>query len=303
VIILRGDRRQIDLIRFSPDSLTLVTASWACVQIWNDFTVKKQPILHFDSVHYVRTAAFTPNQSHLYVAGSSFAAVDLKARSVQTFGHEQLDVAVLSLSPDGNRMIVEEAQSGTSALIGLRSTSEPAANVWHRWTIPGIRVRPIFLASDAEFLRIEEQHVSGTPRQHRFALFSVTTGDVTYRSDWLAEEPAEIAVSPDGTTLACRTSKRLHFYPIQGGFTEPLKTIPNDGRKHFTAIAFHPSGRYLAATSNDATVKLYDTTTWDVARTFTWDIGRMRSIAFSPDGTLAAAGSDKGKVVVWDVDL
>jgi WD40 repeat protein len=50
-------------------------------------------------------------------------------------------------------------------------------------------------------------------------------------------------------------------------------------------------------------VKFSDTTIWNVARTFTWDIGRMRSVAFSPDGALAAAGSDRGKVVVWDVDL
>jgi WD40 repeat protein len=83
----------------------------------------------------------------------------------------------------------------------------------------------------------------------------------------------------------------------------PPRVLKNDNKKHFTGVAFHPSGRYLAATSNDATVKLYDTTTWEVARTFTWDIGRMRSIAFSPDGALAAAGSDTGKVVVWDVDL
>ena len=60
---------------------------------------------------------------------------------------------------------------------------------------------------------------------------------------------------------------------------------------------------YLAATSNDKTVKFYDTTTWELARTFTWAIGRVRSICFNPDGTLAAAGSDTGKVVVWDVDL
>ena len=37
--------------------------------------------------------------------------------------------------------------------------------------------------------------------------------------------------------------------------------------------------------------------------TFTWDVGRLRSVAFSPDGTRAAVGSDTGKVVVWDVDL
>ncbi|MBP3958936.1 hypothetical protein J8F10_27140 [Gemmata sp. G18] len=85
--------------------------------------------------------------------------------------------------------------------------------------------------------------------------------------------------------------------------TAPQFVVRNDGRKHFTGVAFHPSGRFLAATSNDETVKLYDTTTWEVARTFTWNIGRMRSIAFSPDGTLAAAGGDKGQVVVWDVDL
>jgi WD40 repeat protein len=51
-------------------------------------------------------------------------------------------------------------------------------------------------------------------------------------------------------------------------------------------------------------VKLYDTESWQVGEDVhpgTW--GRMRSIAFSPDGTLAAAGSDTGKVVVWDVDV
>jgi hypothetical protein len=29
----------------------------------------------------------------------------------------------------------------------------------------------------------------------------------------------------------------------------------------------------------------------------------MRSVAFSPDALLAAAGSDTGKVVFWDVDV
>jgi WD40 repeat protein len=50
-------------------------------------------------------------------------------------------------------------------------------------------------------------------------------------------------------------------------------------------------------------VKLSDTVTWKMVRAFDWDVGRLRSIAFSPDGMLAATGGDKGKIVVWDVDL
>jgi WD40 repeat protein len=40
----------------------------------------------------------------------------------------------------------------------------------------------------------------------------------------------------------------------------------------------------------------------ELIRTFSWDIGRVRSVAFSPDGAVAAAGGDTGKVVVWGVD-
>lgn len=47
---------------------------------------------------------------------------------------------------------------------------------------------------------------------------------------------------------------------------------------------------------------IWDTATWEPARQFAWDIGRLRSVAFSPDGTLCAAGSDTGRVVVWDFD-
>jgi hypothetical protein len=60
-------------------------------------------------------------------------------------------------------------------------------------------------------------------------------------------------------------------------------------------------------TSNDGTVRLHDfhagNARWDVARTYDWSIGKLKSVAFNAEGTLAAAGGDTGKVVVWDVDV
>ena len=109
-----------------------------------------------------------------------------------------------------------------------------------------------------------------------------------------------LAVTADLTLAAKCVGRNLWIHPSTGA--EPF-TIVNDGRESFTAAAFHPLGKFLAVTSNDSTLRVYDTVNWRVATTFTWDIGRLRSVAFSQDGLLAAAGSDSTKLVVWDFDL
>jgi WD40 repeat protein len=113
---------------------------------------------------------------------------------------------------------------------------------------------------------------------------------------------SRIAISPDSRFLATPLGDSIQIRNLSPGLRAVSK-LQNETRKHFTGLAFYPSGRYLAATSNDTTVKLYDTESWQVAKTFTWNVGRLRSVAFSPDGTLAAVGSDTGKIIVWDVDL
>jgi WD40 repeat protein len=73
-------------------------------------------------------------------------------------------------------------------------------------------------------------------------------------------------------------------------------------------MAFHPSGRHLYVTSNggeakDATVHVFDTSTWTRVEQFAWNVGNLKAISISPDGMLAAAGGDRGDIVIWDVDL
>jgi WD40 repeat protein len=127
-------------------------------------------------------------------------------------------------------------------------------------------------------------------------------GTITDRVPIPGRTVNRLLFSPDGAWLVAMGGPSLIVWDAADLSKKPRKTKAA-GSKHITGVAFHPSGKYLAAASNDETVKLYDTATWGVARTFSWDVGRLRSVAFSPDGTRAAVGSDTHQVVVFDVDV
>jgi WD40 repeat protein len=131
------------------------------------------------------------------------------------------------------------------------------------------------------------------------------TGEVARTKEVADTEAwARSALSPDGQWLVTLRITRAEFAVRQLiGRATAVRWVGRESPKDLTDLAFHPSGRVLAVTSNDGTVALYDTATWKVGCRFAWEAGKLRCVAFSPDGSLAAAGSDAGQVVVWDVDL
>jgi WD40 repeat protein len=50
-------------------------------------------------------------------------------------------------------------------------------------------------------------------------------------------------------------------------------------------------------------VSVWDTETWKSVQAYDWGIGSVQSVSVSPDGALAAAGTEDCKVAVWDWDL
>lgn len=117
----------------------------------------------------------------------------------------------------------------------------------------------------------------------------------------VVSQPAQrLAFSPDGEALVAAVDNRVLAWRADGTRACDVRLA---SRKHVTELAFHPSGKWLATADNSGAVRLFDTGTWAEARAFAWGLSKARTVCFSPDGTLAAAGSDTGKVVVWDVDL
>jgi WD40 repeat protein len=107
-------------------------------------------------------------------------------------------------------------------------------------------------------------------------------------------------ISPDGSRLFASRARRAVVFDA-----DPLRVAGTLGlpSKHFQAAAFTPGGRHLITVSNEATARLWDAATWEQSREYAWKAGPLKCVAVSPDGTLAAAGSSRGKVVVWDLDL
>jgi WD40 repeat protein len=66
-------------------------------------------------------------------------------------------------------------------------------------------------------------------------------------------------------------------------------------------VAYSRDGRYLASTSNDQTVRVWDARTGRLLRTFRGHTNRTSGIAFDPDSRRLASSSIDGTVKIWDV--
>lgn len=108
----------------------------------------------------------------------------------------------------------------------------------------------------------------------------------------------QLAVSSDGRFVAAQNSQAVFVWNAQDFDTPPKKLKTNNNP--LTGLAFCPSGRTLAV-SGGTEVLLYDTSTWNTTKSFTWDGKPIRSVCFRSDGGLLAAGSDASEVAIWDL--
>lgn len=111
----------------------------------------------------------------------------------------------------------------------------------------------------------------------------------------------QLVFTADGAKLLVRAdSNAVQLFDAATG--ADLGTLKHKGRPFVTGIAVHPRGP-VACARTDGTVTLWDADAREQLRVLDWKAGRLVSVAFAPDGALAAAGTEDGKVIVWDVDL
>lgn len=320
MIVLEGRKGDVGHLAFSPDGRILAASGgrrglelWdvAAGNLWG-----RHSGMHFADgptfFHPTLPLCFAP-------AGGGVAEIETdtkKGRLVGIRGQEPQAFTATAMIPDGSGFVCW--LNGSFLFDGhVRrfkwKRGEELREVWSAAVAPKgkrtgglhpqeIRVRPggkTFLTLDSHD---KQGPLRGVRELVRVTIRAVKDGEILQQAELPAAAVPAVALSPDGKVfVTCHTNAMCVWRADDLG-AEPWK-VKSDTRARLRAVAFHPSGKYLAAAGEDTTIKFYDTATWKPARSFTWDIGKVRSVAFSPDGTLAAAGGDTGKVVVWDVDL
>ncbi len=117
----------------------------------------------------------------------------------------------------------------------------------------------------------------------------------------IAPTPATLTAIPTATMVPGTTLFGGVQPPRVAISTETIEQVTllhtlTEHTDRVTGLAFSANGHWLASSSRDGTLKLWDTATWQVKREFNQMV--EGEISFSPDGTLVASARD-GKL--WDI--
>lgn len=299
MLVFKAHAKPITAIAFSPDGKLLATASGTerNVRVW-DLTSDKPKKRHEWPLPFSNGVGFS-SDSRIVVAGASegVRAWDIAGDSA---------VAIIEASSPAHKLCVS-----TNDVIyahGFVATK--------RWALPkGIELPgewagedpkdknygagPVACTSDGK--RVAAHFSPAEGPGSRFLVRDTSSGAIVARLDreHVSVQPVRARFSPSNDLFATSYGAEIVVWNAATGEIQKALSI---GKKHVPDVAFTAAnGTRLLATSNDETVRQWDTATWQEKDVYTWKVGKLTVLDVSSDGCRVASGGALGKVILWDV--
>ena len=297
---LQGRKESLHALAFSADNRFLAVGGTACrIDVWDLARPDAKRPLFPKLKRTVGDVWIGPEGSEI-VAAELYQGIYSRFRTGDPKAHELFaptlgdSAAAPRITPKGDGIVGGYRPRRWEVRRGLKPVWEAPAMSGHDRQVTAYAIAP-------DDQRLAAGEVLEWPNAaSRIAVYNMAATDPPREFGRVLTVVKRLAWSPDGGLLAAAVDTRVFVWTAAGAAAREFQIA---GRKHVIDLAFHPSGRWLAVADNSGTVRLLDPGTWTAARTFEWGLPKARCVRFSPDGTLAAAGSDTGKVVVWDVDV
>lgn len=286
-----GHTNWVNAVSYAPDGTRLATASAdKTIRLWNPKTGELQPPVLASQGSTGTILTFAPDGSRLAAGdkfrdGVSLWDPETGTRIVLLSGFH----GPIAFSRSGSRLAVVRSDYAIGLMDAVTGEKLDLLK-GHRSFVKSVAFsrdgKRVLSASDDKTIRIwdaasatELARLKGHDQYVETARFSTDATRVISRSG-------------DGSIFSWDVSKlgeRRDVSEIQGA------------REAINALAFSPDGRWLAAASDDKSIRLWDAKTGARVTAFTGHTSKVTSVSFSPDGKRLVSGSFDKTIRIWDI--
>jgi len=259
--VLSGHTDAVRSVDISPDGTTIVSGSDdRSVRVWRVADGTLIRSIHSELLGRVLNVVFSPD-GYLFAAGGHRCIVELRA---------------------------------TRSGILRRTLAQPSCSVTGEGQVDYWGLA--FSADGSQIVTGEGRPCCGGSLQ-RWVVDSIEAPELIRGYDLSVRD---VAISPDGETLAVALVGSSSFWLLDLQGNEPQRTL--DGhRLRVNDLEFSPDGALVASASRDGRIGLWDVANGTVLRYLEPEGGIATSLDFSADGRLLAAGLEDGSVVLWGI--
>lgn len=289
--------RAVELLAFGPNGL-LAAAGGGFVEVWGA-TGAAPGWNHSSRLGPCHALAFV-GPSVLFVGGPGGGEL-LGLRTIRA--HAVVDVtdtgwAFGAFAAAPGRVLVGRTERGVAALTGWALPQVKLLWKLDRWG-PHTYFRA-GAAVSADGARVAfATNVGSNPTGQFVTVHDTATGARVARFELDPTSAVrQLAFAACGTKLLLRGDDRT-VRLVDAATGAPAGELKHPGRSFVTGVAVHPGGT-VACARTDGTVTLWNPGAPGAERVLDWKAGRLRSVAFAPDGALGACGTEDGRVIAWD---